>query len=101
MNAKSELERQARIDAHYRALSKSIWRVSIFLVITFLLVFFGMSKPSYTCPNLSVTVKQGDTLDAIVREHCSGTFTDALDDMVSEYGSTIYAGQVVTLPDND
>ena len=97
MNAR-ELERQERIDAHYRALAKNIWLFCIATVIVCLLVFFGMSKPSYTCPNLSVTVKQGDTLDGIVREHCSGTFTDALDDMVSEYGTTIYAGQVVILP---
>ena len=97
MNAR-ELERQERIDSHYRALAKNIWLFCIATVIVCLLVFFGMSKPSYTCPNLSVTVKQGDTLDGIVREHCSGTFTDALDDMVSEYGTTIYAGQVVILP---
>ncbi len=97
MNAR-ELERQERIDAHYRALAKNIWLFGIVSVIVCLLVFFGMSKPSYTCPNITVTVKQGDTLDGIVREHCSGTFTDALDDMVSEYGTTIYAGQVVILP---
>jgi hypothetical protein len=97
MNAR-ELERQERIDAHYRALAKNIWLFGIATVIVCLLVFFGMSKPSYTCPNITVTVKQGDTLDGIVREHCSGTFTDALDDMVSEYGTTIYAGQVVILP---
>jgi hypothetical protein len=97
MNTK-ELERQERIDAHYRALAKNIWLFGIATVIVSLLIFFGMSSPSYSCPNLSVTVKQGDTLDGIVREHCSGTFTDALDDMVSEYGTTIYAGQVVILP---
>jgi hypothetical protein len=97
MNTK-ELERQEKIDAHYRALAKNIWLFGIATVIVSLLIFFGMSSPSYSCPNLSVTVKQGDTLDGIVREHCSGTFTDALDDMVSEYGTTIYAGQVVILP---
>jgi hypothetical protein len=96
-----EQERQERIDAHYRALANNIWFVAIAMVICFLLVFFGMSKPSYTCPDITVTVKQGDTLDGIVREHCSGTYTDALDDMVNEYGTTIYAGQVVILPDND
>lgn len=97
MNTK-ELERQERIDAHYRALAKNIWLFTIASVIISLLIFFGMSSPSYSCPNITVTVKQGDTLDGIVREHCSGTFTDALDDMVSEYGTTIYAGQVVILP---
>ena len=97
MNTK-ELERQERIDAHYRALAKNIWLFGIATVIVSLLIFFGMSSPSYSCPNITVTVKQGDTLDGIIREHCSGTFTDALDDMVSEYGTTIYAGQVVILP---
>jgi hypothetical protein len=97
MNTK-ELERQERIDAHYRALAKNIWLFTIASVIISLLIFFGMSSPSYSCPNITVTVKQGDTLDGIVREHCSGTYTDALDDMVSEYGTTIYAGQVVILP---
>jgi hypothetical protein len=97
MNTK-ELERQERIDAHYRALAKNIWLFGIATVIVSLLIFFSMSSPSYSCPNITVTVKQGDTLDGIVREHCSGTFTDALDDMVSEYGTTIYAGQVVILP---
>lgn len=97
MNTK-ELERQEKIDAHYRALAKNIWLFGIATVIVSLLIFFGMSSPSYSCPNITVTVKQGDTLDGIVREHCSGTYTDALDDMVSEYGTTIYAGQVVILP---
>jgi|694.fasta_scaffold15567_3 hypothetical protein len=97
MNTK-ELERQERIDAHYRALAKNIWLFTIASVIISLLIFFGMSSPSYSCPNITVTVKQGDTLDGIIREHCSGTYTDALDDMVSEYGTTIYAGQVVILP---
>lgn len=101
MNAKHELERQTKIDAHYEALLKGIWRIVIFSVIIFLLVFFGMPKPSYTCPNLSITVKNGDTLDGIVREYCSGTFTDALDDMVKEYGTIIYAGQVVALPSDN
>jgi len=98
MKTESELEKQLRIDEHYRILLKGIWRIIIPSIIIFLLVYFGMPRPSYTCPNLSITVKNGDTLDGIVRKHCSGTFTDALDDMVSEYGSTIYAGQIVILP---
>ena len=94
----NKLERQERIDAHYRALAKNIWLMVIAMVIISLLVFFGLSSPSYSCPNITVTVRQGDTLDGIIREHCSGTYTDALDDIVSEYGTTIYAGQTVTLP---
>jgi len=100
MNA-NKLERQERIDAHYRALAKNIWLMAIAMVIISLLVFFGLSSPSYSCPNITVTVQQGDTLDGIIREHCSGTYTDALDDIVSEYGTTIYAGQTVTLPDGN
>lgn len=69
MNTK-ELERQERIDAHYRALAKNIWLFGIATVIVSLLIFFGMSSPSYSCPNITVTVKQGDTLDGIIREHC-------------------------------
>jgi len=97
----NKLERQERIDAHYQALAKNIWLMVIASVIVSLLVFFGLSSPSYSCPNITVTVQQGDTLDGIIREHCSGTYTDALDDIVSEYGTTIYAGQTVTLPDGN
>ena len=56
MNAK-ELERQERIDAHYRALAKNIWLFGIASVIVSLLIFFGMSSPSYSCPNITVTVQ--------------------------------------------
>lgn len=94
--------RQQRIDAHYRSLAKDIWKMVIIFVIAILVIFINArNTPSFTCPEITVTIQKGDTLDGIVRKHCKGTVTNALDILVNQYGATIYPFQTIALPTSD
>lgn len=63
--------------------------------------FSHLTSEGFVCESRPITVQAGDTLDGIVREHCSGTVTDALDEVVRVYGTTIHANDTIYLPTND
>lgn len=77
------------------------------LMFLFALIWFVMWVASgglavgFTCDTRPITVQSGDTLDGIVREFCAGTVTDALDQVVKVYGTTIYPNTMIYLPSSD
>lgn len=77
------------------------------LMFLFALIWFVMWVASgglavgFTCDTRPITVQSGDTLDGIVREFCAGTVTDALDQVVRVYGTTIYPNTMIYLPSSD
>lgn len=102
---KSEWERQARIDAHYRRLARSlrnfVLAVIVVCVILALHQYNTKKAEAYTCYGDKVTVIAWDTLWRIAEEYCSGNITNATDDLVDKYGTTIQIGQVIELPRQD
>lgn len=60
-----------------------------------------ITSVGFVCESRPITVQSGDTLDGIVREHCSGVVTDALDEVVRVYGTTIHANDTIYLPTSD
>jgi hypothetical protein len=52
----------------------------------------------YFCNGAPITVKDGDTLFWITRKNCDGNFMNALDEVVSFYGSDLQVGDVIYLP---
>jgi hypothetical protein len=54
--------------------------------------------PAWRCDTDPVMVKQGDTLNSIVRERCSGDLVGALYGAYNSYGAVIYPSQVIWLP---
>lgn len=60
-----------------------------------------VTSEGFVCESRPITVQSGDTLDGIVREHCSGVVTDALDEVVRVYGTTIHANDTIYLPSGE
>ena len=53
---------------------------------------------AYTCNTDPVIVQEGDSMYEIAMANCSGNITNAVDDLVDEYGFTeIYPGQQLWL----
>lgn len=53
---------------------------------------------AYTCNTDPVIVQEGDSMYEIATANCSGNITNAVDDLVDEYGFTeIYPGQQLWL----
>lgn len=74
----------------------------LFALIWFVLwVASGGLSAGFACDTRPITVQSGDTLDGIVREFCTGTVTDALDQVVRVYGVTIQPNQTIYLPSSD
>ena len=58
------------------------------------------SKYDYSCPAVSVTVEQGDTLSGITERHCKGHTLQASWDIADERGtSALNAGDTIQLGD--
>lgn len=55
------------------------------------------STLDYKCDGTSVVVASGDTLWSIAQEHCEGHTGQAVYDLVGIYGTTLYAGQTISL----
>jgi hypothetical protein len=102
---KYEYERQARIDAHYRWLARCLRNFVLAVIVA--CVVLGLHQyntnkaEAYTCYTDTVTVIPLDTLWRIAEEYCSGNITNATDDLVDKYGTTIQIGQVIELPRQD
>lgn len=60
-----------------------------------------ITSEGFVCESRPITVQSGDTLDGIVREHCSGEVLIALDQVVEVYGTTIHANDTIYLPTSD
>jgi hypothetical protein len=53
----------------------------------------------YTCDSAPVIIQEGQTLYQIIRENCAGNISNAVDQIVLDYGTTqIYPGQEIWLP---
>lgn len=58
------------------------------------------SKYDYSCPTVSVTVEQGDTLSGITEKYCKGHTLQASWDIANERGtSALNAGDTIQLGD--
>lgn len=63
--------------------------------------FISNLNGGFVCETRAITVQAGDTLDEIVRDHCEGEVTRALDNVVRVYGATIQPNQTIYLPKNE
>ena len=52
---------------------------------------------SYSCDGQDVIVNAGESLWSIAEQHCDGHIGKAVFDLVGIYGTTVYAGQVISL----
>lgn len=52
----------------------------------------------FFCNGAPITIKDGDTLYWITRNHCDGNFMNALDKVVAAYGTTLTVGDTIYLP---
>jgi hypothetical protein len=57
--------------------------------------FAGWLEPSYRCAEAQHVVVEGDSLWSIASRHCTGDMRDAVDELVSRYGTLITPGQVI------
>ncbi|NDB08482.1 MAG: hypothetical protein EBX97_07435 [Actinobacteria bacterium] len=102
---KYDYQRQVRINAHYRWLARCLRNFVLAVIIT--CVILGLHQyntnkaEAYTCYGDKVTVIAWDTLWRIAEEYCSGNISNATDDLVDKYGTTIQIGQVIDLPRQD
>ncbi len=55
----------------------------------------------FFCNGAPLTVKEGDTLYWITRTNCDGNTMNALDKVVSFYGTTLTIGDTIYLPTHD
>jgi hypothetical protein len=75
----------------------------IFAVVLVAAYSFWMRMESkwdrYTCDTASVIIGEGQTLYQIVHANCTGNLSNAVDQIVMDYGTTqIYPGQEIWLP---
>jgi hypothetical protein len=65
-------------------------------------LWWGVGKavepPRYSCDYNAVKVVSGDTIDGIVRRHCSGDVLTVIDTLVTMYGTDIDTWQTIHLP---
>jgi hypothetical protein len=52
----------------------------------------------FFCNGAPISIKEGDTLYWITRTHCDGNTMNALDAVVSFYGTTLTVGDTLFLP---
>lgn len=92
---------------HKRAERRAFIRELLFIfgMVAFVYVavwFIGnLTSEGFVCESRPITIQYGDTLDGIVREHCSGEVLNALDQVVKVYGTTIHANDTIYLPTSD
>lgn len=90
-----------KYDEHYRMLARKFIAgiIGIVVAITALAIHLHNSgKPDYECHEATVIVQEYDTLWSIASELCTGVITEAVDDLVDKYGTTIRLGQGIVLP---
>lgn len=74
-------------------------RIIVFALIALAFVIaFAVDAERVRCPDMSVTVQQGDSAWLIAETHCEGNIQNATDKIVDEYGITLRVGQVIVLP---
>ena len=54
--------------------------------------------PVYSCDTQSIPVESGDTIDGIVRTHCTGEIDEVISLLVKMYGARIDTWQTLHLP---
>ena len=52
----------------------------------------------FFCDGAPVTIKEGDTLYWIAREHCEGNTRNVVDKLVKLYGTVLTIGDTISLP---
>lgn len=72
------------------------------LTVFFLMAGCGMIKevtsPSFTCPDRTHTVLQGESLWTIAEKHCDGDLLAVRYHLTQAYGPVIQPGDVIELP---
>ena len=90
-------------------MNENSYRLFKSLVIVFsavsslLFAYTYMEKQSikdneFFCDGAPVTIKEGDTLYWIAREHCEGNTANVVDKLVNLYGTELVIGDTVYLP---
>jgi hypothetical protein len=68
-----------------------------FLALTFLTTQQNRDN-EFFCNGAPISIKEGDTLYWITRTNCDGNTMNALDEVVSFYGTTLTVGDTIYLP---
>jgi hypothetical protein len=81
---------------------KTIVRLVLATLFIFGFIKVLESNEQFTCPSVTVTVQNGDTVSDLLKENgCTGNLENARNKTVKLIGgSTIYPGQTFTLPSN-
>jgi hypothetical protein len=89
----------------YRTIKSLLASIALAIVALFLFVTVAshlsaqrLSDNQYFCNGAPINIKEGDTLYWIVRNNCDGNFVNALDEVVSFYGTTLQVGNTIYLP---
>lgn len=89
----------------YRTIKSLLTSIALAIVALFLFVTVAehlsaqrLSDNQYFCNGAPITIKEGDTLYWITRTNCDGNFMNALDEVVSFYGTTLTVGDTIYLP---
>lgn len=61
-------------------------------------MYEDLTSPSYECEDITVVVKEGDTIWSIGESHCEGDLLDVRYQLTRTYGTDIWPGQRIELP---
>ena len=85
----------------YRAVKSGL--IASAITLTSVFAFGYMSKQNakdneFFCNGAPITIKEGDTLYWIAREHCDGNTMNVVDKLVGVYGTNLTVGNTIYLP---
>lgn len=79
-----------------RAVTKA--GVAVAVAVTAALWLVSALTPDFDCNNVTLIVKEGDTVWSLAERYCTGNIQAAADAIVAEYGADIRPTQAVRLP---
>ncbi len=85
----------------YRVAKTVLTTVVITLASVFIYSFLqnqAEKDAEFFCNGAPITIKEGDTLYWIAREHCEGNTRNVVDKLVNIYGTDLTIGDTIYLP---
>lgn len=79
-----------------RAVTKA--GVAVAVAVAAALWLVSALTPDFDCNNVTLIVKEGDTVWSLAERYCTGDIQAAADAIVAEYGADIRPTQAVRLP---
>lgn len=79
-----------------RAVAKAGAVVAVAVAAALLVV--SALTPDFDCNNVTLIVKEGDTVWSLAERYCTGNIQAAADAIVAEYGTDIRPAQAMRLP---